>query len=638
MHCPNCQAEIPEYPYCPYCGHPMDQEPAAQQVRPEPRPSRAFFSRWVLPLSLLLVLIAFGVLAMSLLGFRDGVRQRELDSQHQAEILFSRGEAYLECGQYQLAEAHFEEALRLFPQIAGGSDQLAVARARQTVTPSPTPPPPTSTPIVPTPTPRVVIVPVAEVLFGEGVAHFEAHEWDLAISKLEQLQVEDLTYESERVTQMLFESHLQYGLALDEEGQIEAAILQYDRALNLIPRHPETSDLRRRADLYQSAINDWDVDWESVVNFLIALYHLAPDYKDTAARLYEAATILGEDLVKQERYCAASEMFEQAVEIDDSDEAVVKREADTAYLCHVTTPYPLHTPTPDGPPSPWQQVHLGTLISTCYDPHDDQYAICAQNAEDQVLTTWVPQAEQPDITLDGRWLAYRSSDTNRAGLYAMDVVSGTVITITNEADAHYPTWSPDGTQVGYTQYDPELGEWFLYIADLTESVQPERIRAGNYPDWGPNNKIAISTCGQENDCGIYVFDPVSSELRKLTSAKQDRAGAWSPSGDEIAYMSDIGLSLNLYVVQAESGHVRQITKNLFTDVQPVWSPDGQRIAFATNHSDDWSIYSIHPWARDGQAERITTIGAKSADWQRFQLAWAAQVIRFGEPSETTGRN
>jgi Tol biopolymer transport system component len=91
-------------------------------------------------------------------------------------------------------------------------------------------------------------------------------------------------------------------------------------------------------------------------------------------------------------------------------------------------------------------------------------------------------------------------------------------------------------------------------------------------------------------------------------------------------MSDIGLSLNLYVVQTETRHVRQITKNLFTDVMPVWSPDGQRIAFLTNHSDDWSVYSIHPWPGEGQAEQILTVGAESADWQRMQLAWSAKII------------
>ena len=626
MICRHCKAEIPDYAFCPHCGRPSGSGADATRPAASQRVRNAF-RRWVLPLAILVVVIAFGVLGMALLGFRDGMQERDLANRHQADVLFNRGEAYLECGQHQLAEAHFKEALRLVPDYRGAEEKLAVAQAKQTVTPSPTSPPPTSTPVVPTPTPQVVVIPVTDVLFQEGQAHYERGEWLSAISTLEQLQLEDISYKAEQVAEMLFESHYRLGTQLDEQGQVEAAILQYDRALDLKPRHPKVSELRRRADLYQSALNDWSVDWESVVNFLIALYHVAPDYKDATDRLYEACLEHGERLIKQERYCAASELFEQAVEIRADDEGVRKRETDTAYLCLVTTPVPFETPTPDGPPAQWSQVHLGTLIATCYNPHDDLYDICAQSADDGALQTWIPQAEQPAVSLDGTWFAYRSSDPDRPGLYALDVISGTVVAVTTESSAHYPTWSPDATHLAYTQYDQDQADWFIYISRIgAEDQPPQRIHRGGWPNWGPSGLIALSTCDGENDCGIYTYDPASGELLKLTNAKQDRAAAWSPSGDELAYMSDIGLSLNLYVVQTATKHVRQITKNLFTDVMPIWSPDGQRIAFLTNHNDDWSVYSIHPWPGEGQAERIVTVGVESADWQRMQLTWSATII------------
>lgn len=624
MICRHCKAEIPEYAYCPHCGQPTgkaDATPPAVSVL-----VRHAFRRWILPLAILVVVIAFGVLGMALLGFVDGTQERDLANRHQAEILYGRGEAYLECGQNQLAEAHFREALRLVPDYPGAAQKLSVAQARQTVTPSPTLPPPTSTPIIPTPTAEVVVVPVTDVLFEEGEAHYEQGEWEAAISTLEQLRLEDVNYKASRVAELLFDSHYRLGVELDEQDKIEAAILQYDRALDLKPRDPQVSQLRRRADLYQSALSEWSVDWDSVVNFLIALYHLAPDYKDATDRLYEACIEYGDQLIKQERYCAASQLFEQAAEIRNDDDSVLKREHDTDYLCQVTTPIPLETPTPDGHPSPWSTVHIGTLIGTCYNARDDQYDVCAQNADDEALETWILNAEQPDVSLDGRRLAYRSVDPKGAGLYALDLNDGTTITVTTAPSAHYPTWSPDGAQLAYTQYDQEQADWFIYIATVGSEEPPQRIRQGAWPDWGPNGLLAFATCGTENECGIYTYDPESGNLARITNAKQDRAPAWSPSGDELAYMSDIGLSLNLYVVQTETMHVRQITKNLFTDVMPVWSPDGQRIAFLTNHNDGWSAYSIHPWPGEGQAEHILTVGAESADWQRMQLAWSAQII------------
>jgi TolB protein len=210
----------------------------------------------------------------------------------------------------------------------------------------------------------------------------------------------------------------------------------------------------------------------------------------------------------------------------------------------------------------------------------------------------------------------------------MDIISGTVLTITTEADAHYPTWSPDNTQIAYTHYDPENEDWFIYIAPADGTNPPRQVRQGEWPNWGPGGLLSLTGCNGDNHCGIYVYDPVTGTSRRLTQYRQDRAGAWSPSGDEIAYTTDLGFSFNLIVVNVNSGFVRQVTKNLFTDVLPVWSPDGQRIAYLTDRHDDWSVYTVHPYG--GQEERIVSMGAESADWLQFRLAWVAKTIQFPE--------
>ena len=91
-------------------------------------------------------------------------------------------------------------------------------------------------------------------------------------------------------------------------------------------------------------------------------------------------------------------------------------------------------------------------------------------------------------------------------------------------------------------------------------------------------------------------------------------------------MSDVGRSYNLYVVHAQSSHVRQITRDLFTDIVPTWSPDGQRIAYVTNRDDDWSLYTQHPYGN--RLEHLTPLGEQSADSLRFRISWVARVLRF----------
>ncbi len=626
MICEHCQGKIsPDFAFCPHCGQPLEHSEAK-----EPPTRRARLRNWlrrrVFPLFILLVVIAFGVLGLALTGFRDGVQERALANRHQAEIHYNRGQVYLELGQYQLAEAEFEEALRLVPDYQAALEQRRTARLKQTVTPSPTPKPtPTSTPttVIPTPTAAVVVVPKTEVLFSEGRAYYENHEWKQAITRLEELRSQDPAYRADAVKEMLFQAYYKYGMQLDEQGLLEEAIAQYDRALALRPGHPEIKKLRRRADLYQSALDVWKVNWESALDYLTALYAIAPDYKDTAERLYQVCLTYAQTLIKQERYCSAARLYRQALEIRDDDPKVIKLEDDTRHLCQVATPTPLGTPTADASDRQGK-VHLGTLIATCYDRQANQYNICAQGADDNTLRVWITQAEQPALSTDGRLLAYRSTVPDRPGLYAMDIVSGTVFTITTSPEAHHPTWSPDGKQLAYALYDTDAEEWFIYITQLDARATPRRIHQGEWPSWGPDGRLAFTACTGEQKCGIHIYNPTTGKLHRLTASRQDRAAAWSPGGQEIVYMSDVGRSLNLYVVHAASGYVRQITRNLFTDIAPVWSPDGQRIAFVTNRDDNWSVYTIHPYG--GQARRIAVLGAESAEVSAFRLAWTASVI------------
>lgn len=653
MICQNCQAEVQNDRFCSHCGYRFDDKAPypPQEPNPHGKPGRRHrrrhvFRRWILPSLILIVIVAFGVLAMALMGFRDGAAEREQSSRHQAEIHYNRGLIYLEWGQHQLAEAEFEEAVRLVPDYGEAETHRRLAQAKQTITPSPTPIPsatPTHTPEAPTPTPEIVVVPLTQALFEESVAHYEKDEWEQAISKLEQLRSEDATYRDKEVEDMLVQSHRNYGLELEDQDLLEEAITHYDSALYLRRRDPELEERRRRADLYVKTLGAWNADWDSAIVNLTALYALAPDYKDTAERLYQASTTYGQAQIKQERYCAAAELFELALNIRDDDPEIVQLEDDARHICEVSAPVPLETQTPDGTTP--GVVHLGTIIASCYDHRTDQFSLCAQDAETNELDIWRPYAEQPALTLDGTLLAYRSNDPESPGLFVLPLATGTEITgtttaaqitgttvtpsleitITTEMDVHYPTWSPDATRVAYAQYDAEQEDWFIYVALADGTTPPRRIHQGEWPVWGPDGQLAFTTCTGEDLCGIHLFDPASWKLRKLTNSLQDRASGWSPSGDELVYTSDIGRSNNLYVVNAQSGHVRQITRNLFTDIVPIWSPDGQRIAYVTNRDDEWAIYTVHPYG--DQQERIAILGAESADPQRFRLSWGAKVIR-----------
>jgi Tol biopolymer transport system component len=103
----------------------------------------------------------------------------------------------------------------------------------------------------------------------------------------------------------------------------------------------------------------------------------------------------------------------------------------------------------------------------------------------------------------------------------------------------------------------------------------------------PNDRIAFVSDPENNaGDGIYVMDSDGTNRTRITDATGYSGLAWSPDGERLAFSTGdgVGGDAHIYVMNADGTGKTRISSNPGSKFEvyvgaPVWSPDGEKVAF-----------------------------------------------------------
>jgi Tol biopolymer transport system component len=164
--------------------------------------------------------------------------------------------------------------------------------------------------------------------------------------------------------------------------------------------------------------------------------------------------------------------------------------------------------------------------------------------------------------------------------------------------SEYPAWSPDGTQIAFQHTDFRSGsediaaprDIYVMNADgtgerrLTQGA--EKGISCEHPSWAPDSRRMVCTCTIEKESDLYILDATSGALTQLTDYDGDEiTPTWSPDGVRIAFASNMSTAegYNIYTVNSDGTNLTRLTTGTW-DIDPTWSPDSQRIGFSAGET------------------------------------------------------
>ncbi len=255
------------------------------------------------------------------------------------------------------------------------------------------------------------------------------------------------------------------------------------------------------------------------------------------------------------------------------------------------------------------------------------------------LTQSSENKDDPSVSPDGKTVAFEVFKDNLSSIWTMDGASGrNLIQVTTlPSNEVHPSWLPDNKTLVFAS--DRLGSYVIWKRLASGAGGATMITKGadmidGSPSASPNGKkVAFTSFAKMDKVTTVVVNGVEQYIvleknlpyiwtvnvdgTDLTQLVQGANPVWSPDGSTIAYSSNVSGNWGIWTVSPDGSSSTQLTvtqgKN---QLAPSYSPDGKWIVYTSNVSGNYDIWIMKS---DGSAQTQLT----ADKYQTANPCWGA---------------
>jgi serine/threonine protein kinase len=215
------------------------------------------------------------------------------------------------------------------------------------------------------------------------------------------------------------------------------------------------------------------------------------------------------------------------------------------------------------------------------------------------LTNFDGNASYPSLSPEGQFFVYVREVGGHAHIFWQRVEGENTTDLTKDstADNTQPAISPDGQQIAFRSERDGGG---IFIMGSTGESVHRLTSFGFNPSWSPNGAdIVIGTEGiydpsiRRTLSQLWRVNVATTEVRQLPTGDAVQP-SWSPKGLRIAFWGREAGSVQrcIWTIPADGGAPVLAVKDENLNWDPVWSPDGNYLYYASNRNGPMTFWRV----------------------------------------------